>query len=151
MVIYVYPVEQELQSAGRDARRTLILWLAVAVWAALIFFFSAQPGLSTNLGKWDYLLRKTAHMTEFAVLCLLLWRALRIHLQPRREALALALAAALSLAYAASDEFHQTFVAGRTGKVTDVGYDLAGITILTAAVIWCRRRQAASSGNAAAP
>jgi len=50
-------------------------WLPVVVWAAVIFAFSSVPSLSTHLGTWDLLLRKLAHMTEYAVLALLLLRA----------------------------------------------------------------------------
>ncbi len=89
------------------------------------------------MGVWDYILRKMAHMTEFAVLCLLLWRALAQHIGHDRAALSLA--AALALTYAASDEFHQTFVSGRAGKVTDVGYDLAGILIVLAFVLYRKK------------
>jgi VanZ family protein len=93
----------------------------------LIFFFSAQPSLSTNLGNWDLILRKAAHIAEYAILFLLLWRALRQHLA--REQIALIFAALIALAYAASDEWHQTFVQGRSGKALDVGIDLTGILL----------------------
>ena len=50
-------------------------WLPVVAWAAVIFAFSSVPSLSTHLGTWDLVLRKLAHMTEYAVLALLLLRA----------------------------------------------------------------------------
>ena len=43
---------------------------------AVIFLLSAQPDLSTGLGFWDLVLRKLAHMTSYALLTLLWWRAL---------------------------------------------------------------------------
>jgi VanZ family protein len=58
------------------ASRALSVWLPVIVWAAVIFTFSSIPGLSTGLGGWDTLLRKGAHMTEYAILGALLLRAL---------------------------------------------------------------------------
>ena len=73
--------------------------------------------------------RKGAHLTEYAVLALLLWRALRkpIKNDPRpwnwREARLVLLSVAL---YAASDEFHQLFVASREAAVHDVFIDTAG-------------------------
>lgn len=109
-------------------RRPALLWLAVAAWAGLIFYLSAQPSLSTNLGEWDYLVRKLAHITEYAILCLLLWRALRQHIEADRTAVILAVA--ISLSYAISDEYHQTFVAGRAGTALDVGFDLVGIMLV---------------------
>ena len=73
--------------------------------------------------------RKCAHLTEYAVLALLLWRALRKAPVPNgpawrwREA---GLALALAALYAASDEFHQTFVPSRQGCVSDVLVDTTG-------------------------
>lgn len=117
-------------------RSTMIAWLAVAAWAGLIFFFSAQPSLNSGLGDWDLVLRKAAHMFVFGVLTMLSWRALRQH--GVRSATALALGAAFSLAYAVSDEYHQSFVFGRSAKAYDVGFDLVGI-LITAAAISSRR------------
>lgn len=79
-------------------------------------------------------MRKAAHMTEFAVLFLLLWRALRRHLESEHSSMMLA--GAISLAYAASDEWHQTFVNGRTGTIRDVGFDLAGILLAWLVINW---------------
>ena len=84
-------------------RSTLFLWLPVLVWAAVIFAFSSVPGLGTGLGTGDLVLRKLAHVSEYALLGLLLARA------TRRPAVAVALAAA----YAVTDEIHQTFVDDR--------------------------------------
>ena len=63
---------------------------------ALIYFFSAQPDLGTGLGVWDTILRKAAHMAEYGLLWYLWHRALELH-SPWP-------AAAITLAYAASDE-----------------------------------------------
>ena len=89
------------------------------VWAGVIFAFSSIPSLGTNLGTWDYVLRKLAHATEYAILALLLARATGSH----------AWAFALTVAYAGSDEFHQTFVRGRHGSPIDVGIDAAGALV----------------------
>ena len=56
--------------------RLFTVWLPVIVWAAVIFTFSSIPSLSTGLGTWDTILRKGAHVTEYAVLGGLLYRAL---------------------------------------------------------------------------
>ena len=98
----------------------------------LIFFFSAQPDLGTGLGVWDTILRKAAHMTEYGVLWWLWHRALGFR-HP-------AVAVAITLAYAATDEFHQTFVEGRHGTPVDVLIDAAGVAI---AILLVRRRTAA--------
>jgi VanZ family protein len=101
------------------ASRALSLWLPVIVWAAVIFTFSSIPSLTTGLGTWDLILRKGAHMTEYAVLGLLLLRAVG------RELPALA----LGIAYAITDEFHQHFVRGRHASPIDVLIDTVGLTI----------------------
>ena len=86
---------------------------------ALIFFLSAQPDLSTGLGGWDTILRKGAHMTEYAILGALLLRALGRALP----------ALAAGVAYAATDELHQHFVRGRHAAFLDLLIDAVGVTI----------------------
>ncbi len=94
-------------------------WIPVVLWAGVIFGLSSIPSLDTGLGVWDLVLRKLAHLTEYAVLGALLYRALR------REPAAIALAAA----YAATDEWHQTFVQGRHGSPFDWLIDTAGVIV----------------------
>ena len=103
---------------------------------AVIFAFSAQPDLGTGLGVWDTILRKLAHMAEYGLLWWLWWRAFEY-----RHAVA---AAAVTLAYAASDEFHQSFVTGRHGSPVDVLIDAAGVALAALAVaLHARRRRRA--------
>jgi VanZ family protein len=103
--------------------RLAVRWLPVVGWAGLIFTLSSIPSLSTGLGTWDTVLRKCAHATEYAVLAALLLRAL-----------ANAPAAwLLTVAYAATDEWHQTFVRGRHGSPVDVAIDAAGALLGIAA------------------
>ena len=99
--------------------RALSLWLPVVIWAAVIFTLSSIPGLGTGLGVWDTVLRKGAHMAEYAILGALLLRALG------RELPALA----VGLAYAISDEIHQHFVSGRHASPVDVLIDTVGVAI----------------------
>ena len=108
--------------------RALSLWLPVVAWGALIFALSAIPSLSSGLGEWDYVLRKCAHMIEYAVLGLLLLRALGRELP----------AFVAALAYAAIDELHQHFVPGRHASPVDVVIDAVGVTI--GLLVWARRR-----------
>ena len=75
------------------------------------------------------LVRKCAHLTEYAVLALLFWRAVRkpVKKDARPWSWRLAGAAILFVAlYASSDEWHQTFVPGRDGCVRDVFIDTTG-------------------------
>ena len=84
---------------------------------ALIFFFSAQPDLNSGLGVWDTIGRKLIHAATYGALFLLWWRALG-RTWP---------AVAITLLYAISDEYHQTFVHGRHGSPLDVAIDMAGV------------------------
>jgi VanZ family protein len=104
-------------------------WLPVVLWAAVIFAFSSVPSLNSGLGTWDTILRKGAHMTEFAILAVLLVRATG----------SFGWAFGLALAYAASDEVHQLFVRGRHGSPVDVAIDAVGIAIGLVALAWWRR------------
>jgi VanZ family protein len=87
----------------------------------VIFVLSAQPNLNSGLGDWDLILRKLAHGTEYGLLWVLWWRALGY----RRPAAA----APNTQAYAATHEWHQTFVSGRHGTPIDVLIDGAGVAI----------------------
>ena len=75
-----------------------------------------DPGL-------DFIIRKLGHMGVFGILALLVWRALSETTAWRRP---WAWAFALTVLYAASDEFHQVFVATRTALVSDVFIDTSG-------------------------
>lgn len=132
---------------SRSFGQLFLPWLAVAVWASIIFFFSAQPSLSTNLGIWDLILRKLAHFSEFGILNLLTWRALNRSGVPRFAAIGWA--GLFSLLYAFSDEYHQRFVSGRSSSIRDVGVDLAGIiaAMLAAAYILRRRQDSDTIGG----
>jgi VanZ family protein len=99
--------------------RRFALWAPVVLWAAVIFALSSIPSLGTDLGVWDTILRKGAHMTEYAILALLLFRALGSELP----------AFLFGLAYAVSDEIHQLFVSGRHGSPVDVAIDAAGLLL----------------------
>ena len=107
-------------------RSAVAAWAPVVLWAAVIFAFSSLPSGAHDLAWWELLLRKLAHVTEYAILAALLCRALR------RVAPAVALAGL----YAVTDEVHQTFVDGRLGTPRDVAIDLVGV--LVGAVAWRR-------------
>jgi len=108
--------------------RVLTHWLPVVLWAGVIFALSSIPHLGTGLGVWDTVLRKGAHVTEYAILALVLLRAVG------REAPALA----LGVLYAASDELHQSFVRGRHASPVDVAIDSVGL--LLGLLAWRRAR-----------
>lgn len=151
--------------------KRIILLIVTVLWMAVIFWFSSAPAdesahMSLSAGRvaakilipdfeeWtpekqaafaekiDYPVRKTAHAGEYAVLGILMfgtagavpgWKHVR-----RGMAAWLA-----STVYAATDEFHQLFVAGRSGQVSDVLLDgtgaAAGILLCMAAAVLIKR------------
>lgn len=128
------------------ARDTTINWLAVFLWAALIFYFSTDqfssshtaqlldpvvhrlfPGISLDrIESIHFLVRKLGHWSEYAVFSILLSRALRDDREGGFRLRYAAWTVALVFIYAASDEFHQTYVPGRTASIRDVLIDLFG-------------------------
>ncbi|MBZ4647735.1 MAG: VanZ family protein [Clostridia bacterium] len=123
-----------------------VSWLLVILWMGVIFFFSAMPDtdssqsslaavnivlgilsalqITADIGLLHLMIRKIAHGTEYFILCTLCINAFRssgFSLQ-----LSLLYGFFLSIGYAATDEFHQLFVPGRTGTLTDVLIDSIG-------------------------
>jgi len=107
-------------------------WLLVALWMGLIFGFSSQAhsGEMTEqyLHGWNILVRKAAHMTEFGVLFALTRFALAASI-PAADRLVTTLSVLICLIYAGSDEWHQSFVPGRSAQVSDVMVDMCGVVI----------------------
>lgn len=146
-----------------NARTISAYWLPPILWMTLIFWGSTDA-LSTRrtsriigpILRWfdpnvrqetiegvQTVVRKTAHMTEYGVLALLYWRALyRPGVEGKRvwSRRAAVTAFVLAVAYAASDEFHQSFVASREGSVRDVGFDSAGALVALVALWLIGRR-----------
>jgi VanZ family protein len=110
---------------------------------ALIFWSSTQTG-GSDIPEWG---RKIVHFSEFGILAALWLWALRPALGVR----AYAVAAAVAVLYAISDEFHQSFVEGRDSDPWDALVDTLGVaTALT--IVYARenastrRIQSRSSG-----
>ncbi len=108
------------------------------------------PGVTdATIGEVVFLVRKAAHLTEFGILAVLLWRAWRqvSLLSPPawnwRDAAVTVGGCAL---YAASDEFHQLFVPSRQASTRDVFLDTLGaalgLALLWSLALWRRRRYA---------
>ncbi len=85
-------------------------WGPVVLWSLLIFIGSAMPGASVSQSELvDYLIHKSVHLFEYAMLAVLTYRASHSWL----------LAFSYPALFAASDEFHQLFVPGRNGRLED--------------------------------
>jgi VanZ family protein len=107
-------------------KKFLKFWLPVIAWMGIIFIFSSIPDLKSGLEE-DFILRKIAHVTEFAILTFLLFRAIIIDKPKINKAIIYSLI--IALFYAFSDEFHQSFVKGRGCSFRDVGIDSIGVLI----------------------
>ncbi len=115
--------------ALRPLRKPWLAWVAVGAWMLVIFALSSIPDVPDQTGLphasmrlYDDLIRDVAHVVEYGALAGLVWWA--VGPGPTRRAFAVA--AGWSFAYAASDEFHQLFVAGRTCSLADWLLDAAG-------------------------
>ena len=99
----------------------LILWLPPVLWAAVIFAASSISQVpSFEFFFWDFAAKKVAHVTEYAVLFALIFRAAGKNFKS---------AFILTILYAVTDEIHQSFVPGRTSTVIDFGLDVSGANI----------------------
>lgn len=97
-------------------------------------------------------IRKFAHVCEYAILALLLWRALRSAPTLRtRGAILFGLVLLGCALFAASDEFHQSFVKSRTPSVRDVFLDISGAVVgllMGAGFAFLHRKKAGSTADA---
>ncbi|WP_027626165.1 VanZ family protein [Clostridium lundense] len=124
--------------------KILFKYLLVLLWMSAIFKFSADPAdvsdgksglviqLLTSLGVdvngilgnlTNFIVRKVAHFTEYFILSLLLINALKENYNLNKT---LKFAILITFLYACSDEFHQLFVPGRSGRFKDVLIDTSG-------------------------
>lgn len=137
-----------------SARSLVKYWIPVVGWMLVIFLASGDlmsaehtsrflvpflrwivPDISpVTVTSIQLVVRKCAHLTEYAILAALLWRALRRHhaISWRAPAIAFVIAAA----YASLDEFHQSYIASRTGSFWDVLIDCAGAILGLAIYRW---------------
>ncbi|MEM4367769.1 MAG: VanZ family protein [Candidatus Anstonellales archaeon] len=117
-------------------QKKILSWLYVILWCGIIFFFSSIPYLRIEeLGFWDFILRKISHITEYAVLSILLVNALFVSICFKKSNIYL-LSFVLGVLYAISDEIHQYFVPGRFFSIVDILIDSIGVTI--GIVLWDR-------------
>jgi len=122
-------------------------WLPLLIWLCVIFVGSTdvlsaehtsrfivpillwlKPGMRPQtILSILVIMRKSAHVAEYTILALLLWRALR-SVPVLRTKMSIVFGAVLlaCVVFAVSDEFHQTFVKSRTPSVRDVLLDVTG-------------------------
>jgi len=131
-----------------------ISWLPAVIMMGIIYYFSSKPAVVSDenstwianrvlgvyenitniqypeeeriekLGYINHVVRKGAHFFEYAVLAFTI--AFHFWLRNRKGVRLLLLSIALTTMYAATDEFHQIFISGRSGKIKDVLLDSLG-------------------------
>lgn len=109
-------------------KKILSRWLPVAVWMVVIYYFSSRADLPSNRIDWlDFVIKKSAHVAEYAILTFLSFRAFG-RSTPDYAIL-------LSIFYAFTDETHQFFTPGRGPKLSDIMIDSVGITIMSYLIV----------------
>jgi VanZ family protein len=105
---------------------------------AVIYVLSDQPRLPYPQDLDATFVSIAGHLTVYAVLAVLLWWALGVgHVTRSRRAI---LAVGLATLYGFFDEWHQSFVPGRTPDGWDIVTDLTGATCAILLVTWLERR-----------
>lgn len=141
-----------------DSKKRFLYLIPVIIWMIFIFYMSGKTGQEssgqsgkislfiTNLLEkvrqdptqeiqnlqdiLELVIRKTAHMTEYAILFLLSYLAMVKISMSQSRFYNRSIAVLISLLYACSDEMHQLLVPGRSGRMIDVGIDMAGVLIV---------------------
>lgn len=125
--------------------RRWVHWLPAIAMVVLIFVLSSQSGLRVSDDvEVDRPFRIAGHLLAFGTLAALLVVALSQGRQPRVQDLVLAFG--LTVAYGFLDEWHQSFVPDRSGRLDDVVTDALGaiVGLALASMVLSRlaRRQA---------
>jgi len=103
-----------------------LVLVAAFVLDGINLFLSGFHKLQASPVDWqDFVIRKIIHFSEYLVLFLLFYRSFR-NTSKLSKTKMVAYSFFLAVIYAISDEYHQTFVSGRTGKIFDIGVDSAG-------------------------
>jgi VanZ family protein len=145
-------------------RRVVTYWLPALAWMGMVLVASTDPFSAKNtavvlhailywaFGYVDpdtfnlvhFLVRKSAHFIEYAILSALWFRALRVHVANLWRVRWALLGVGISLMVAIADEVHQSFVPSRTASARDVLLDSCG-ALFAQLLIWysLRRRQLA--------
>lgn len=141
-----------------DSKKRFLYLIPVVIWMIFIFYMSGKTGQEssgqsgkislfiTNLLEkvrqdpaqemqnlqdiLELVIRKAAHMTEYAILFLLSYLAMVKISMSQSRFYNRSIAVLISLLYACLDEMHQLLVPGRSGRMIDVGIDMAGVLIV---------------------
>jgi VanZ family protein len=124
--------------------------LPLALWSALIWFFSSKPPRApADHANLRMLLGNCAHAVEFGLFALLVMLVLpRVSGWPRLDRRGVTLTLVLTALYATIDELHQGVTPGRNAAVPDVMTDLVGAACTVWIVAYVARPDASEAGLA---
>lgn len=127
--------------------KKMMRWLPLLLWMAIIFYISGRTKTEVpSFGTWDLLVKKGSHFLAYGFFALLAWWAVRDWKRPFLSAFI------ITALYAASDEWHQSFVPTRHGQPADVLIDtLGGLTMLLLLRYWLGRNKKGADGIAITP
>jgi len=143
-------------------RHAGLYWLPPLLWMAVMFVLSTDTFAAAHTGEmlWHvlreltphvtyalytllhFLIRKAAHLTEYAILACLLLRAFRAGAAVAWHWRWATLSLVLVAIYAGLDEYHQAFTQYRTASVADSVLDMAG-GLIALALLWLHRHKPA--------
>lgn len=128
------------------------------LWMIFIFVMSHTPGndsskqsnfivniivqiLPITRNTLSFIVRKCAHMTEYAILAFLIYKTI-VHIEN-----SLIKSFIFTFLYACTDEFHQLFIAGRAGQIRDVCIDSTGALIMLLIIYFILKRKGKKIGS----
>jgi VanZ family protein len=127
-----------------NKKKYILRWTMLVLWMCFIFYMSSRSGSESqeqsdlvlsilnffglqlnesikNIAS--FIVRKTAHVTEYMILYILIFRVVTLYSNTKKSKL---IALFCMVLYASTDEIHQLFVSGRSGMVRDVFIDSIG-------------------------
>ncbi len=127
-----------------NKKKYILRWTMLVLWMCFIFYMSSRSGsesqeqsdLVLNILNFfglqlnesikniaSFIVRKTAHVTEYMILYILIFRVVTLYSNAKKSKI---IALMCMVLYASTDEIHQLFVPGRSGMVRDVFIDSIG-------------------------
>lgn len=106
-------------------RRILLFWSPVILWSLAIYAVSDRTVPKSSEFFWqDFVIKKFAHIVEYGILSIFIYRAFLNEGVDKNKAGVWAII--LTTLYGVSDEYHQSFVLGRQSRIRDVVFDFLG-------------------------
>ena len=127
-----------------NKKKYILRWSMLVLWMCFIFYMSSRSGnesqeqsdLVLNILNFfglqlnesikniaSFIVRKTAHVTEYMILYILIFRVVILYSNTKKSKI---IALMCMVLYASTDEIHQLFVPGRSGMIRDVFIDSIG-------------------------